>query len=160
MSRFASSSLGSVPCLFGGWDAFLKKLHLLVEAYPVEEGPLKRLGRFCDCDGGRWVKLSVELEKVDARHISVEPNIGSGFSLLGEGTKLRLTGSEVPLNQLDSFVFLGVYAPEDSLELLASTSNSAASFGETRSGERDRSLLCFRKGKKDPEVFGDNLGAS
>ena len=130
-----------------------------MEAFAVDD-PLRRLGRFWVCEEGRWVKLSVEIDAIDARHISVEPKIGSVLSLLGEGTKLMLTGSELPLNQLDSFAPFGVYVPEESLELLTSTSNSAASFGETRSGERDRSLVCFRKGKKDPEDFGDNLGAS
>ena len=161
MSSFASSSPGSVPCFSGGCEAFLKKANLLLELLMAED-ELRRLGRFCVCDEGRCVKLSVELEALGAFHISVDSRRGSGFSLAGEvGIKVRLTGSDVPLNQLESLVLLpvGVNVPDDSLEFLASTSNSAASLGETRSGERDRSRVCFRKGKK-PDDLGVSLGVS
>ena len=107
------------------------------------------------------VKLSVEFEAVEALHILVDSRAESDRSLLGEGIKVIFTGSDVPLNQLDSLVLLpvGVNVPDDSREFFASISNSAASLGETRSGERDRSRLCFRNGKK-PDDLGDSLGVS
>ena len=160
MSRFASSSLGSVLCFSGGCEAFLKNPNLLFEAAIVDD-ELRRLGRFCVCNEGRRVRLSVELEALGALHISVDSMKESGISLVGEGIKVMLTGSDVPLNQFESLVLLpaGVKVPDDSLEFLASTSNSAASFGETRSGERDRSRVCFRNGK-NPDDLGISLGLS
>jgi len=96
----------------------------------------------------------------DVPHISVGPVMLSVLVLWAEeeGTKLMLTGSEVPLNQLDSILFLlpEVSVAEHSLELWESTSNSAASFGEILLGEMDRSRECFRKGKN----FGDQLSVS
>lgn len=160
ISRLASSSPGSVPCFSGGFEVFLRKPNLLVEPFVVEDEH-RRFGRFCVCDGGRCVKLSVEFEALVALHISVESRRESECSLGGDGIKVILTGSDVPLNQLDNLVFLpvGVNVPDDSLEFLASTSNSAASLGETRSGDRDRSRLCLRNGKK-PEDLGVSLGVS
>ena len=160
MSSFASSSLLSIPCFSGSCEAFLKNANRPVEVLVVED-ELRRLGRFCVYDDGRCVKFSVEFEALEALHMSVDSRSESGRSLIGEGTKVMLTGSDVPLNQLDSLVLLpvGVNVPDDSLEFLASTSNSAASFGETRSGERERSRECFRNGKK-PDDLGGSVGAS
>lgn len=149
-----------MPCFSGGCEALPKNPNLLAEPLVVE-GELRMLGRFCVFDEGRHVKLSVEFEALEALHMSVESTSDCGRSLVGDGIKVMLTGSDVPLNQLDNLVFLpvGVNVPEDSLEFLASTSNSAASLGDTRSGERDRSRVCFRNGKK-PEDLGGSLGAS
>jgi hypothetical protein len=160
MWRFASSSLRSGPCFSGNCGAFLKKPNLLAEG-AVVEGELRRLSRFCVDDDDCCVKLSVEFEAIEALHILADSRVGSDRSLLGEGIKVMLTGSDVPLNQLDSLVLLpvGVNVPDDSREFFASISNSAASLGETRSGERDRSRLCFRNGKK-PDDLGISLGAS
>ena len=126
----------------------------------VEE-ELRGFGRFCVGDDGCCVKLSVEFEAMEPLHILVNSRAKSDRSLLGEGIKVMFTGSDVPLNQLDSLVLLpvGVNVPDDSREFFASISNSAASLGETRSGERDRSRLCFRNGKK-PDDLGDSLGVS
>jgi len=158
--RFASSSSGSVPCFSSGFEVFLRNPNLLVEPL-VAEDKFRRLGRFCVCDGGRCVKLSVESEALEARHISVESRRESECPLGGDGIKVIFTGSDVPLNQLDNLVFLpvGVNVPDDSLEFLTSVSNSAASLGETRSGDRDRSRLCLRNGKK-PDDLGVSLGVS
>lgn len=126
----------------------------------VEE-ELRRLDRFCVDKGVRCVKLSIEFEATEAVHISVDSRGEFDRSLVGEGIKVMFTGSDVPLNQLDSLVLfpVGVNVPDDSREFFASISNSAASLGETRSGERDRSRLCFRNGKK-PDDLGDSLGVS
>jgi hypothetical protein len=159
-SRVASSSLDFMPCFSGGCEAFLKNANLLVETFVVGD-ELRRLVRFCVCEKGRCVKLSEEFEALEALHMSVDSTSESGRSLDEDGTKVILTGSDDPSNQLDNLVFLpvGVNVPDDSLEFFASTSNSAASFGDTRSGEIDRSRVCFRKGKK-PEDLGGSLGAS
>lgn len=127
----------------------------------MAEEELRRLDRFCVDNGVRCVKLSIEFEATEAVHISVDSKAEFDFSLVGEGIKVMFTGSDVPLNQLDSLVLLpgGVNVPEDSREFFASISNSAASLGETRSGERDRFRLCFRNGKK-PDDLGDSLGVS
>jgi hypothetical protein len=89
----------------------------------VVEEELRRLDRFCVDGDGRCVKLSVEFEAMEDLHISVDSRPGSDRSLLGEGIKVMFTGSDVPLNQLDSFVLLpgGVNVPDDSREFFAST---------------------------------------
>ena len=138
----------------------MKNPNLLVEGAVVEE-ELRKLGRFGVDDDVRCVKLSVEFEATGALHISVDSKAEFDRSLVGEGIKVMFTGSDVPLNQLDSLVLLpvGVNVPDDSREFFASISNSAASLGETRSGERDRSRWCFRNGKK-PDDLGDSFGVS
>jgi hypothetical protein len=66
-----------------------------------------------------------------------------------------LTGSELPLNQLA--IFPGLVSPlnwgEVSLESVCS--NSAASSGETGSGEMDLSLASLRKGKNADDLEGE-----
>jgi hypothetical protein len=83
-------------------------------------------------DPDLWVRLSVEVERLDARHMSVD--LKESASLVGDGINPILSGSEVPLNQVASPACLidRVKFPEGAREF---TSNSAASFGETRSGE-------------------------
>jgi hypothetical protein len=91
----------------------------------------------------------------DPRSISPKSKKGSWFPFVGDGTSVMLTGSELPLNQLA--IFPGLVSPlnwgEVSLESVCS--NSAASSGETGSGEMDLSLASLRKGKNADDLEGE-----
>jgi hypothetical protein len=66
-----------------------------------------------------------------------------------------LTGSELPLNQLA--IFPGFASPLlwGDFSLASDCSNSAASSGETGSGEIDLSLASLRKGKNADDLEGE-----
>lgn len=91
----------------------------------------------------------------DPRSISAKSKIGSFFSLTGDGINVMLSGSELPLNHLASF--LGLVSPFSRREVSAAKvcSNSAASSGETGSGEVERSLLSLRKGRNTEDLEGE-----
>ena len=73
---------------------------------------------------------------------------------MGDGTKLIFTGSEVPSNQLASLSALPDFCFIDPSSVL-STANSAASDGRTLSGDIERSLEDFRKGRKVEDLNGE-----
>ena len=113
------------------------------------------VGRFSPFDGSRCVKLSTDDHAPDdALHISVESKNESPVSFVGDGTKVILIGSELPLNQLANFGFPCVLIPSESFVGLVSISNSAASLGETLSGDMDRSRG-FKNGRKVEDLDGD-----
>ncbi len=65
------------------------------------------------------------------------------------------TGSELPLNQLASFPgFFSAFACRY-FSPVSVCSNSAAASGETGSGEIDRSLASFRKGRNVDDLEGE-----
>lgn len=84
--------------------------------------------------------------------------MGSSFSREGDGMSVMLTGSEQPLNQLASFsTFPEVLAGSaTSSGGVRPTSNSAASFAVTLSGEMDRSLLFRRNGRNVEDLVGED----
>jgi hypothetical protein len=65
------------------------------------------------------------------------------------------TGSEVPLNQSDSLPGLRIDSAFPEFSFVGVGSNSAASSGETGSGEIDRSLPILRNGKKVDDREGE-----
>lgn len=86
--------------------------------------------------------------------------VGSSFSREGEGTSVILTGSEQPLNQLESFSTFPEVFPGSATSSggVRPTSNSAASLAVTLSGDMDRSLPCRRNGRKVEDLVGEEDG--
>ena len=144
----ASVSASSLIVVFstcaGACGVFLNRLKRLVDEFADS---VYNPGRLLF---GRRVCVSTEsvLPEKNASIIS-DLAIGSDFSRDGEGTSVMFTGSEAPLNQLASFSAFpeGLVGSAISSGGVTPTSNSAASVGETLSGEIERPL-CRMKGKK------------
>jgi hypothetical protein len=106
------------------------------------------------------VKLSTE-SVLPEKIVSISGSaMGFNFSREGEGTSVMLTGSEQPLNQLASLSTFPEFLVGSAVSSggVRPTSNSAASFAVTLSGEIDRSLLCLRKGRKVEDLVGEDDG--
>jgi hypothetical protein len=83
---------------------------------------------------------------------------GSRFSLLGDGTKDMLTGSEEPSNQLASLstaVAVLFFGADGSGGGVCPISNWDASATETLSGDTDLVLAGRRKGRKVEALVGE-----
>lgn len=92
---------------------------------------------------------------VEPPSISAESKKGSFFSFTGDGISVMLTGSETPLNQLASFPdLMSDLGCRDSW-LLDGCSNSAASSGDTSSGEIDWSRVSLRNGRNVDDREGE-----